>query len=196
VGGSLAHNAYDVRRTFAFTALLPEAFGGGPLFGGVNREATSTPDGTATDLWGDWAFPVRLGAWSIRPSAGLRYARYATRAWTETGADALSLSAPDQAIHSAQGDLGLRAGRSTGRFRPNASATYRRELTNGTTPTTLLLSDRAGLFLINGLPLTREALTTRAGLTFQTEHTDLSFEYELRRAPNQTRQAIQFGMGF
>jgi uncharacterized protein YhjY with autotransporter beta-barrel domain len=197
VGASLARNAFAIRRTFLFTARLPEALGGRPVFGGVDREATSRSAGVTTEVWGDWAFPVRLGAWAFRPTTGLRYARYARRGWTETGADALSLSAPDQALASAQADVGLHVSRAAGPFRPNASAAYRRELTEGRTATTLRLSDRAdGVFVVNGLLFPRNALTARTGFTFQTGRFDVSLAYEARHAPSQTRQAIQFGVGF
>jgi uncharacterized protein with beta-barrel porin domain len=197
VGASLARSSYAVDRTFAFTARLPEVFGGAPIFSGVDREAISTPAGLATDVWGDWALPFRLRAWAVRPSAGLRYARYARRAWTESGADMLSLSAPAQAIASAQADVGVRVARARGRFRPSASAAYRRELTEGRTSTLLQLSDRAdGVFVVDGLLLARDTLTARTGFMLQVDYFDLALAYEARHAPHQTRHGIQFSVGF
>ena len=197
VGTSLAHTGTTSGRTLLFTARLPDAFGGAPVFGGVDREATSTPSGVATDLWGDWALPVRLGAWMTHPSVGVRYARYANHAWTESGADALSLSAADRTIVSAQTDLGLHVMRAIGRFRPNVSATYRRELSNGRTTTAFQLSNLAdGNFVVDGLPFARDNLTARTGFTFTLEPFDLSLLLEVRRAPGQTNHAIQFGVRF
>ena len=98
VGASAAHNSYLVRRAFGFAARLPEAFGGGSIFGGVNRDATSSPVGLATDVWGDWDIPIRFGNWVMRPSALLRHAHYARRAWSESRADSLSLSAPGEGL--------------------------------------------------------------------------------------------------
>jgi uncharacterized protein with beta-barrel porin domain len=176
---------------------LPDALGAATLFGGVDREASSSIAGPSTDFWGDWSFPVPLGGWTLQPGVGLRYARYARHAWSESGADALSLSAQDQFLGSSQADFGVRVMRASGRFRPNASAAYRRELTSGQTSTTLQLTDRPdGIFTINGIPLSPDTLTMRAGFVIQGARVDLSLAYEARRAFNQTRQAVQFGAGF
>ena len=197
VGGSLAHTAYDVRRTIAFTARLPEAFGSVPLFGGVNRLATSAPGGVATDVWSSWAHRIRVREWAVRPSAGLRYARYARRAWTERDAGALSLSAPDQTVSSMQADLGVHLARTTGRLRPFAATAARRELTDGLTATTLQLSDTAdGLFVVNGLRLARNIVSARVGFTFQAQALEVSLAYEARHALSQTGQAVQLAVGF
>ena len=167
-GTSVARTTYDVRRTLLFTARIPETLGGGPVFGGVNRRATSTPAGLATELWGDWALLGHLGPWAIRPGAGLRYARYGRHAWTESGADAMSLSAGDQAIPSKQVDLGIQVARAIGPFGMHASAAYRRELTDGQTATTLQLSDRAvGRFRVDGLAFAPDTLTTRVDATLR-----------------------------
>ncbi|MBK5297394.1 MAG: autotransporter-associated beta strand repeat-containing protein, partial [Vicinamibacteria bacterium] len=196
-GGSLAHTAYDVRRTIAFSARLPEAFGGVPLFGGVNRLATSAPAGVATDVWSSWAHRIRVREWAVRPSTGLRYARYARRAWTERDAGALSLSAPDQTVSSMQADLGVHLARTTGRLRPFAATAARRELTDGLTATTLQLSDTSdGLFVVNGLRLARNNVSARVGFTFQAQALEVSLAYEARHALSQTGQAVQLAVGF
>jgi autotransporter-associated beta strand protein len=196
-GASLARTAYDTRRAFHFTARLPEAYGSTAIFGGVDRVSTSTPTGIATDVWGDWAVPLQLGTWSVRPTAALRYARYARGGWTERGADALSLSAPDQFVASAQGDAGIHLARVTGRVRPTASATYRRELTNGRTTSSLQLGNLTnGVFQVNGLPFAHDTFIGRTGLTFQTDDVDMSIGFDFKRASGQTRQGVQFGVGF
>jgi uncharacterized protein with beta-barrel porin domain len=148
-------------------------------------------------VWGDWAFTGRLGAWQLRPGAGLRYARYARHAWAETGADALSLTAANQIVPSAQADLDLRVARVLGRFAPFASVSYRRELTDGQTGATLQLSGQADArFVVNGLTLARDALTTRAGYTLRADRVGLSLSYESKLASGQVRQALQFGLEF
>lgn len=109
VGASIAGSASHVRRRFHFTALFPAAFGSQPVFGGVKREATSTPTELATDVWGEWSLYHRFGAWSISPSVGARYARYSREAWTESGAGSLSLSSRGSVVESVHADLGVRA---------------------------------------------------------------------------------------
>jgi hypothetical protein len=84
-----------------------------------------------------------------------------------------------------------------GRFRPFASTSYRRELTDRRTAATLQLGDQhAGLFEIDGLLLARDSVTGRAGMTFETRRLDLSLVYEGRRAPGQTRHTFQLAFGF
>jgi hypothetical protein len=197
VGASIAPSRDEIRRTFAFTARLPETLGGAPLFGGVEHDAKSTSAGLATDVWGDWALPLRAGAWTIRPAGGVRYARYGRRGWQESGAATLSLSATDQTLRSAQGDLSLHVARALGRFQLNTSSAYRRELTDGRTAVTTQLSDRNdATFLVRGLPLTRDAVTTQAGVMFQADRVALSLSYDARLAPGQMRQGIQVSLGF
>jgi hypothetical protein len=163
----------------------------------VDRQATSTLAGLATDVWGEETFNAAIGSWSFSPSVSLRYARYGRRAWAEDGADALSLTAPDQTFSSKQADAGLLFHRTTGRFRPLASATYRRELNNRQTAATLVLSGLAdGTFVVDGLPLARDTVVGRSGLTFRTGSSEVSLIYEWRRAQAQMRQAIQFSLGF
>jgi len=100
-------------------------------------------------------------------------------------------------IASAQADVRVRVGRAIGRFRPNASAAYRRELTDGRTSTLLQLSDRAdGVFVVDGLLLARDTLTARTGFMLQVDYFDLELAYEARHAPHQTRHGIQFSVGF
>jgi autotransporter-associated beta strand protein len=196
-GASLARTSYDTRRSFLFTARLPEAFGSTAIFGGVNRVSTSKPTGIATDVWGDWAVPLQLGTWSVRPTAALRYARYARGPWTEHGADALSLSAPDQFVASAQSDAGIHLARVTGLVRPTASATYRRELTSGRTTSSLQLGNLAdGGFQVDGVPFAQDTFMVRTGLTFQTDNLDMSVGFDFKRSSGQTRQGLQIGLGF
>jgi outer membrane autotransporter protein len=167
------------------------------LFGGVNREATATLSGLVTDVWAEEHLELRRGSWYFYPGAGLRYARYGRRAWTENGAGALSLSASDQATVSKQADVSLRLGRANGRFQPQATATYRRGLGDRQTTARLGLAGVAdGLFVVHGPALARDALIGAAGLTLWTQNVGVSFSYEAQRTQGQIRQAMQLGVGF
>ena len=124
-------------------------------------------------------------------------ARYSFQAWQESGADSLSLSAPDQAISSVQAGAGVHLMRSVGRFRPTVSTAYRRELTDGRTATTIQLLDGSkGLFLVDGLRLAKNTISIRPGFIFRTVQYDLSLAVDLRRAAQQNRRALEFGFGF
>ncbi len=195
VGTSVTRTAYDTRRLLNFAARTP--LGDDLLFGGVDRKAASQSSGLATDVWGEERFNAAVGSWSFSPSVSLRYARYGRHAWAESGADALSVSAPTQSFSSKQGDMGISVTRSSGLFRPLVSATYRRELGDRATAATLALSRAAdGTFVVFGLPLARDTVVGRAGMTFRAGSSDLSLTYEWRGARAQMRQAIQFSLGF
>ena len=131
------------------------------MFGGVSRQRDSArPPG----------WPLKSGVIGTRrstsrvddaPRGFLPLARYSLQAWSENGADSLSLSAPAQAIRSAQAGAGVYLMRSVGRVRPTVSTTYRRELTDGRTATTIQLLDGAGgLFLVDGLRLAKDTINS------------------------------------
>jgi uncharacterized protein YhjY with autotransporter beta-barrel domain len=196
-GVSAAGTAYSTERTFQFIARLPDTFGGGPIFGGVSRDATSEASGLATDLWADWEIPVQVPGWTLLPAASFRYARYSRDEWSESGADSLSLSATAQANRSAQAGGGVQLVRSSGRFRPMVSTTYRRELTDGRTAMTLRLGDGSnGQFLVDGLFLPKNTFSVQPGLVFRTDQYDMFVAVDFRRAASQTRRALEFGLGF
>ncbi len=74
---------------------------------------------------------------------------------------------------------------------------YRRELTGGRTEATLQLGPSAdGLFVIDGLALARDNFVNRGGLTLQTDMVAFSLAYEMRRARNQLRHAVQLSFGY
>jgi uncharacterized protein YhjY with autotransporter beta-barrel domain len=196
-GMSVARSAYSTQRTFQFVARLPETFGGGPIFGGVSRSAVSEASGFTTDMWGDWEVPVRVARWMVRPVATFRSARYSRAAWSETGADSLSLSSTAQALWSAQVGGGLQVVRSTGRFRPTVSTTYRRELTDGRTAMTLqLLDGSSGRFVTEGLFLPKNMISIQPGLVFRTDEYEVFVNVDFRRASMQNRRSLEFGLGF
>jgi uncharacterized protein with beta-barrel porin domain len=196
-GVSVARSAYSTARAFQFVARLPETFGGGPIFGGVSRSATSEASGLGTDVWGDWEIPLRVSRWIARPVASFRSARYSRGAWSETGADSLSLSANAQTIWSAQAGGGVQVMRSTGRFRPTVSTTYRRELTDGRTAMALhLLDDTGSRFTTQGLFLPKNMISVQPGVVFRTDEYEVFVAVDFRRASMQNRRSLELGLGF
>jgi uncharacterized protein with beta-barrel porin domain len=195
VGASIARPRYLTRRAFTFAALTP--LGDALLFGGVSRTATSTAWGLSTDVWAEERLALTRGSWQIQPIVGLQYARHSRAGWNEDGADGLALSAPDQTFHSRQGEGGIWMARAAGRFRPEAAASYRRELGARETAATLQLSPSTeGLFVVAGQPLPRESLAGRAGFTLGVGGADLSLAYQAQRARGRLRQSMQLALVF
>ena len=193
-GVAVARAAYQTTRTLQFTALAPA---GGRLLSGVDRTAISRPSGIAADMWSEVRIDRRVGSWKLQPTAGVRRARYGLSEYTETGADALSLSAPARSINSLQADMGVRVTRAIGSLRPYLGGVVRRELTSGRTSVGLnLANDPNGSFEVDGLKLTKHSTIGQAGLLFQTRGVGLSLMYEARGNSEQVRQTIQLGIDF
>ena len=87
--------------------------------------------------------------------------------------------------------------RSTGRFRPMLSTTYRRELTDGRTAMTLQLLDGSnGRFLTEGLFLPKNMISIQPGVVFRTDGYEVFVALDYRRASAQNRRSLEFGLGF
>jgi autotransporter-associated beta strand protein len=193
-GFSLAATRYDIQRAFAFKAYGPMAI---PLFGGVERVASSAPWGLATEGWTEARLNAPLGSWAIQPAIGIRVARLGLNDWRESGADALSLRADGQATYSTQADGGLRFTRAAGRVRPYIGGMYRRELASGRTTSTVQIGDTSGgLFGVDGLLLARDIEAAQTGFIVYRDRFTLTFGYDARRARRQLRQTLQFAVGF
>ena len=194
-GMSAARTSYETRRAINFAALTP--LRDGLLFGGVTREATSSPLGLTVETWGEQRLEMDLGSWSFVPSAGLRFARYGRGGWTENGAADLSVSAPAQVVTSREVDAGLSLGRARGRIQPHVSGMYRRGLGDRSTRTLLQLSDSSdGIFAVDGLPLAGGTFVGRAGLVLRTRNIGASVSYEIQRGSFQRRHVIQLSVGY
>lgn len=192
-GATVGRTTYETRRQLAFAARLDPRFGTETLFDGVDRTATSTSHGVDTSGWLDARLDLTRGSWRLQPGAGLRTARYGRSAWTESGANALSFTAPSQAMRSSQVDAGLRVARLHGRIRPAASASYRRELGDGATPLTLQISpDAAGRFTVGGAPFAADRVLGSLGAAMDMWW----FGYGIDAAANQTRHSVNFGVSF
>ncbi|MCM3879179.1 MAG: autotransporter-associated beta strand repeat-containing protein, partial [Vicinamibacterales bacterium] len=193
-GVSVARAAYEARRRLYFMAIAPT---GKPLFGGVDREAASTPSGYTADFWGEGRVKAMLGSWNIQPSAGVRHSHYGLASWEEAGAGGLSLGATAQSIASTQADAGVRLSRNAGRFQPFFSTSYRRELGTGRTARSVAFLDAPGdPFDIEGLRFARDSAAGQIGFTLMNNAFGVSVWYEGRRARQQTRHIFQLALGF
>ena len=194
-GVSVARAAYQTMRSVEFTALAPT---GGRLLGGVDQTADQPADGNRGGSCGPRCDSTSgLDRGSVQPTAGVRRARYGLNEWTETGADALSLSAPARSINSLQGDMGVRVSRALGSLRPYLGGVVRRELTSGRTAAGLnFANDPNGAFEVDGLRLSKHSTIGQAGLLFRTGGVGLSLMYEARRTLDQIRQTVQLGIDF
>ncbi len=197
-GASAARPSYATQRAIAFEARLDPIYGALPIFGGVHRDATGEIDGLETSVWGEWRVQHAVGSWMLQPGVGVRHARHRRDAWSETGAGALSLSAPAQTTTSRQAEAGARFVRTVGRIRPELDASYRRELGRGDTDTVLQMGSAAdGVFTVTGVPFAAHRVIGRAGVAARVGmRTDLSVWYRFHAGSGQVRHALDLGVGF
>jgi fibronectin-binding autotransporter adhesin len=193
-GGSFAYTYYDMERSFAFSALGPT---GQPLVTPINRTATSSPSGPATELWFEPRYNFLLGEWDLQPTGSLRAAWYHQNAWTESGADSLSLTGPETTVNSTQAGVGIRFSRVIGGVRPFVSGFYRHELTDGFNSTMAQIGpDPRGLYRVDGIALARNVTIGQGGLTFIHNSFGLSLIYQINVSSPQIWQSLQLGIGF
>ena len=187
-GASASRPSYQTKRQIVFQATLPDAFGGDPLTGGIDRQATSDQQGTSTDTWSEYHDSLKVATYTIEGLVGIRRATFSRGGWTETGADSLSLEGPDQTFTIVQTDLRVHAYRRSGGFRPFFDGMYRRELTEGTTTADLAFADIAqSQFKVEGIGVPGNTYSVKAGATMKLRVGQATFTYEFRQAPGQTR---------
>jgi uncharacterized protein with beta-barrel porin domain len=190
-GGSGSRASYDTRRRIAFASTFPGATG-------VNREAESAQDGVNNDIWTELEDSIKLRGWNYDARVGFRRASYGRGAWSETGAQSLSLKANAQSDTSSQGDIRINAFKRTGALRPHLSFTYKRELGNRDTSTEVQLADAADTqFVVDGLPMPETTLTARGGVTYHSAlGLQYTLDYQVHRADGQMDQGLHFRVRF
>jgi hypothetical protein len=193
-GAGLARLLYETSRRIRFAALAPT---GRPLFGVVDREATSSPSGLGIDAWIDGRVVIPIGSWDAQPRVGGRSTAYRLGDAQEAGAGALSLLGYARTTRSFQADAAMRMTRMTGRVRPFAEARYQRELAAGGVTADMALGGGPGeRFQVEGLTLTRGSLAGQGGVTFLSGSLGVSLLYELWHSRRHTKQTLQLGVGF
>jgi hypothetical protein len=173
----------------AFAATLPDEFGLGLLTGGIDREAESEEVGLVSDTWGEYDDSLGVKTYVLDWMVGIRQARFSRGGFSESGAAALALSAPEQILTLRHSDVKLHLWRKSGTYRPYVETMFRREMTDGSTGMTLRFSDEPDSdFTVDGVPVPGNMFAGRGGLTMHTRLGAWTFEYAIRKAAGQTRQ--------
>jgi len=187
-GGSAAHSNYKTKRQIVFQALLPAELGGGPLMEGIDRTAEAEQTGTTTDSWGEIQDSRKVRTYTFEALLGIRHQRISRSAFSETGAQSLSLDALEQVLNLTQTDIRLHAWRRTGSYRPFFNFNYRRELAEGDSTTDMTF---AGLpnsdFQVQGIGIPANTYSGKMGVTFVPLIGEATFTYEFKIATGQRR---------
>ena len=196
-GGSFARSKSRTKRTLAFLATLPLELGGAPFSGGIHRQAETEENSLLSDQWGEYADSISIKSYRLDYLFGLRQARFGREGFSESGADSLSLAAPDQVMTLRQADLKFHLWRRSGDIRPFFETLYRRETTDGPILTGLRFSDLDDSgFESEGLPLEGNSYYGRGGATIYTWLGAWTFEYQYRHATGQTTHTADLRVRF
>ena len=127
---------------------------------------------------------------------GVRRARFARAAFTESGAGALSLLVPDETLNLNQADVKVHLWRRHGSIRPYVETLYRRSSHWPVDTAVSFADERDSAFKTAGLPLGSDAFAGRAGAVFVRRIGTLTLEYRYRKASGQTVQAGELRFRF
>ena len=194
-GGSVSRSKTTTKRTIQFEAMVPNANGQlVPLSGGIDRVATSSQTSTARDAWSDWEYTRKFGTWTFDGKLGLRVASYTRQAFTESGADSISLEVAPETLSTKEFSVDLHQFRYTGTWRPNIWLTYRREFGEDWTRAAMNFVGNANSdFTVQGMPVPRDTFQGLFGITMRTGRGLLyTFEYQIMHSSEELRQSLRF----
>ena len=194
-GGSAAKNKYKTNRNVTYAAVLP---GINTSATGVDRHASSEQDGITADEWTEYKDSIRIKAWTLDTTTGVRNATYTRDPWDEVGALALSLTGGKTTFTSRQVDQKLHYWKRDGRIRPHFQFHYRYEHNEGVTEAEVALLNAANSgFTVDGLPLIGNSFLGRGGVTYHGAFgLEITLDYETRQSTDEHSHRVDFRMRF
>jgi fibronectin-binding autotransporter adhesin len=139
------------------------------VFPGLDRTATSSPDGSQFTAYGGTGYDFRKNNWIITPNMSLQYIKLNINSYTESGAGALNLDVDKQNTESLQGNIGARASYACRTDKavimPNIRASYGYEFSRNSRNVTSRLAQGSSPFNIETISPDRNFVTLGAGIT-------------------------------
>ncbi len=198
-GGSAARSSYSTTRQIAFAAIVATADGQvAPLSDGVNRTADSDETGVTRDAWSEFQDTTKFHSWTLDSKIGVRAAHYSRNGFSETGANAVSLDGNPDAMSTRESDVNIHLFRRSGTWRPRVLLDFRRQLGDEAPTADVQFAGRTdSQFVVNGLPVPRNAFQGLFGLTMRSgSGLEFTLEYETEQAPDEAHNAVHFRMRF
>jgi uncharacterized protein with beta-barrel porin domain len=198
-GGSAARSSYNTTRQIAFAAVATAADGEtAPLSNGISRTADADQTGVTRDAWSEIQDTTKFRSWTLDSKLGLRAAHYSRSAFSETGANAVSLDGSADALRTRESDVNINLFRRSGAWRPRVLLDFRRQIGDQAPTADVQFAGRAdSQFVVNGLPVPRNAFQGLFGLTMRTQSgLEMTVEYETEQAPDEAHNAVHFRMRF
>jgi fibronectin-binding autotransporter adhesin len=188
-GGSFSRSKAKSTRRILIVALLPPELGGGPLTGGIDREAKSEEVTVQSDQWSEYADHLDFGTYRFDYMFGVRRARFARDNFVETGAGALSLEYDGGTLNLTDTDVKVHWWRRKGGVRPYVETFFRHSSGFDYKLPVEFADEENSDFEAAGLPMGQTAFAARAGVTFVRQIGSFTFEYRIRKATGQTAQS-------
>jgi uncharacterized protein with beta-barrel porin domain len=194
-GGSAARTNGTSERQIQISAARADGQPSGSAF---DRTAQSEQDGATYDAWSEWQDTFTVKTWKAEGKVGWRHARFARQAFTETGAGPLSLVGGEDTLTSTEADVLARVWRREGSYRPHFLFSFRRQLGDDENSMKVGFVDNPNVrFDVNGLPLARNTVLGRSGLTVRTgSGLEYTLQYEFRFAESEQRHTADFRIRF
>jgi outer membrane autotransporter protein len=139
------------------------------VFPGLDRTATSSPDGNQLTAYIGTGYDLRKNNWIITPNMSLQYTKLNTDSYTEKGAGAINLDVDKQSNESLQGNIGARVSYTVQKddivLMPNIRASYGYEFLRDSQNITSRLAQGSSPFSIQTISPDRNFLSLGAGIT-------------------------------
>lgn len=195
-GGSAAKTSMSSDRQIQITAA--RAGDTQPIGSAFDQTAEADRDGAAQDVWSEWQDTFSIGEWRSESKVGWRHARFSRQPFSERGGGPISLQGGNDVLTATESDVLIRAFKKSGAYRPHFMFTYRREFGDPENTADVQFVDQpAARFQVNGLPLARNTVMGRSGLTVRTgSGLEYTVEYEFRHADFETRHSGDFRIRF
>jgi autotransporter-associated beta strand protein len=195
-GGSAARTDMSSDREIHVTAA--RASDSEPIGSAFDQTAEADRNGAAEDVWSEWQDTFNVGEWRSESKIGWRHARFSRQPFTERGGGPIALQGEDQLLTATESDVLVRAFKRSGAYRPHFMFTYRHEFAEpGNSADVQFVSAPATKFEVNGLPLAKNTVMGRGGVTVHTgSGLEYTVEYEFRHAEFETRHSGDFRIRF
>ena len=150
------------------------------------------------DAWSEIQDTTKFRSWTLDSKLGVRAAHYSRNAFSETGANAVSLDGSSDALETRESDININLFRRSGAWRPRVLLDFRRQIGEQAPTADVQFAGRAdSQFVVNGLPVPRNAFQGLFGLTMRTQSgLEMTVEYRNRAGAGRSAQCDHFRMRF
>jgi outer membrane autotransporter protein len=170
------------------------------VFPGIDRTATSSPNGRQFTAYGGTGYEFHVNKWTIMPTMSIQYTKLSVDSYTESGADALNLDVDRQNIESLQSNVGGRISYTwqVGKALviPNIRASYGYEFLRDSKNITAQLAQGSSPFSIETISPNRNFVILGTGITVIAGN-DISFSinYDAQLGDNKyTAHSVNAGL--